>query len=795
MKHQACLFLSLLFCSLHIASYSQTYFPQLDNKKIKVKPVILPKAYAFDPKDVRITDGIFLQAQQKDEAYLLSLSPDRFLNRFDKNAGLPPKDSAYGGWESEGVSGHSLGHYLSACSVMYAATGNQELKKKVDYIISQLKRCQNARGTGYVGAIPNEDSIFTEISKGNINSKGFDLDGGWVPWYTVHKVMAGIEDAYLYCDNKEALNIAIKLGDWVNNKFSALTEAQWQRMLITEQGGMNETLANLYSFTGDKKYLALAQKFYHKEVLDTLAARKDELAGKHSNMQIPKVIGVSRLYELTGDNKDSTISDFFWNTVVHHHTYVIGGNSNYEYFHTADSLSKQLSANTTETCNTYNMLKLTRHLFGWQPAAELEDYYERALYNHILASQNHSDGMMCYYLPLQPGAKKVFNTPDSSFWCCTGTGMENHANYGGDIYYEGADGSLYVNLFIPSTLKWKSQGYDIKQQTSFPYSDKTTLTVTAKKAKEFAVHIRRPWWATSDFVITVNGVKQTVSSSPSSYISINRVWKNGDKIEVEMPLSLYSETISGDTNKIAVLYGPLVLAGKVLPKNDDRLFDVPLLVSNQKNPGSWLERKSDSLTFQTMNVGQPYDTKLVPFYAIQDERQIVYWDLYNDKQWNAKRTEYENAIKEKRDLDNRTIDVMRIGEMQPERDHNLKGDKTYSGSMGEYKWRDARDGGYFSFDMKIADSNTPQQLVCTYWGSDGGGREFEILVDGKRIATQLLNAGKPNEFFDAVYNIPNELLQGKTKVTITFQAHEGNTAGGLFGCRVVKAKEEKKIGV
>ncbi len=790
MKNISHLLLMLAVFVFNSFAKAQTYYPQTDNNKIKVKPVIQPKAFAFDPKDVRITGGIFLKAQQADEAYLLSLSPDRFLNRFMKNAGLPPKDSAYGGWESEGVSGHSLGHYLSASSVMYASTGNEELKQKVNYIIQQLKHCQDARKTGYVGAIPKEDSIFAEVANGNINSKGFDLDGGWVPWYTVHKVLAGIEDAYLYCNNKEALTIAMKLGDWIDAKFKNLTEAQWQQMLITEQGGMNETLANLYAFTGDKKYLLLAQKFYHKEVLDTLAAHKDELAGKHSNMQIPKVIGVSRLYELTGNDKDSAIAGFFWNTVINHHTYVIGGNSNYEYFHTPDSLSKQLSANTTETCNTYNMLKLTRHLFGWQPDACYEDYYERALYNHILASQNHSDGMMCYYVPLLPGSKKVFSTPDSSFWCCTGTGMENPANYGGDIYYKGADGSLFVNLFIQSTLQWRDKNYTVAQQTAYPSSDKTAITFSTAVAKKFTVNIRRPWWATESFVVTINGIAQNISSTPSSYVSLTRVWKNGDKIEVKMPMQLYSEPIPGDPNKIAVLYGPLVLAGKVLPKNDDRLFDVPVLVTNQKNPGKWVEKKGDSLVFQTMNVAQPYDTELIPFYAIQDEREIVYWNLYNDQQWSRRKADYEAELLRKKDLENRTIDVMRIGEMQPERDHNMQGEKTFSGSMGEYKWRDARDGGWFSFTMNVADSSVSQQLICMYWGSDGN-REFEVLVDGERIATQLLNGSKPNEFIYETYTIPPSAMANKKTITVKLQAHEGSTAGGLFGCRVVKAKKNE----
>ena len=778
--------LTLLTITIFNSTQAQTYFPQKQNEKIKVKPAMQPQAYAFDASDVRITSGTFLQAMRADEAYLLLLSPDRFLNRFYKNAGLPPKDSGYGGWESMGVSGHSMGHYLSACAVMYAATGNEALKKKVDYIIAALKRCQDARKTGYVGAIPKEDSIFNEVAKGNINSKGFDLDGGWVPWYTVHKLMAGIEDAYLYCNNKEALNVVLKLADWIDVKFNNLTTPQWQQMLITEQGGMNETLANAYAFTGNKKYLALADKFYHREVMDTLAAQKDELAGKHSNMQIPKVIGVSRIFELTGSSKDSTIAAFFWNTVVRHHTYVIGGNSDHEYFHTPDSLSKQLSANTTETCNTYNMLKLTRHLFGWKPDAKLEDYYERALYNHILASQNHSDGMTCYYVPLLPGTKKVFGKPDSSFWCCTGTGMENHANYGGDIYYEGADGSLYVNLFIPSTLRWKSTGYTIIQQTSFPAKDNTVLTVKAAAEKIFTMRIRRPWWATGDFVVTVNNVQQRIASATSSYVAVTRLWKDGDKVEIKMPMHVYTEPIPGDPDKIAVLYGPLVLAGKVRQQSGDDAFDVPVLVTSQRNPAAWLQRAGDSLVFRTVNAAKPYETTLVPFYAIQNERQIIYWDYFTGADWERRKGEHEAAQRQKEDLEERTVDIMRIGEMQPERDHNMKGENTFTGSTGEYKWRDARDGGWFSFDMKVAGAAIPQQLVCQYWGSDNG-RAFDVLVNGKRIATQVLSARKPNQLITEVYPMPAELLQ-QPSVTITFLSHKGGVAGGLFGCRIVKGK-------
>ena len=438
-------------------------------------------AFAFNLKDVKITKGIFLKAMMLDAAYLLALQPDRFLNRFRLNAGLKPKDSIYGGWESLGVSGHSLGHYLSACAMMYASSGDLEFKKGVNYIVDELALCQQKRNTGYVGAIPGEDSIFAKVSRGDISSAGFDLNGGWVPWYTIHKVLAGLADAYLYCDNKNALTILVKFTGWIEFTTQNLNKAQWQTMLAAEHGGMNEVLANLYSFTGNKNFLALAEKFYHQLLLDPLANKRDELACKHANTQIPKVICIARLYELTGINNDKTIAYFFWNTVVKHNSYVIGGNSNFEHFNEPDKLNDHLGTNTTETCNTYNMLKLTRHLFGWQPNAAYMDYYERALYNHILASQNIHDGMMCYFIPLQAGTVKQFNTPFQSFWCCTGSGMENHVKYGEQIYSEGADGSLYVNLFIPSILQWKNKNVSIEQQTNYPEADKTSLIIHAKK--------------------------------------------------------------------------------------------------------------------------------------------------------------------------------------------------------------------------------------------------------------------------------------------------------------------------
>lgn len=377
---------------------------------MKIRPVIPIQAYSFDLRDVQLLDGVFKDAQGRDVKYMLQLEPDRLLHRFRLYAGLQPKAPVYTGWESETLSGHTLGHYLSACAMHYAATGDKQFKDRVDYMVEELARCQQARKTGYVGSIPGEDSVWVDVSRGNIRSAGFDLNGVWSPWYNLHKTFAGLIDAYLYADNQKALDVVVKFSDWADNLTKQLTEEQLQKMLACEFGGMNDALANVYAITGDKKYLETSNRFYHKAIMDPLSRKEDILSGKHSNTQIPKIIGSARLYELTGDEKDKTIADFFWNTVVSDHTYVNGGNSEYEYLSEPGKLANHLSNNTAETCNTYNMLKLTRHLFAWNPTATSGDYYERALFNHILASQN-DEGMMCYFMPMRMGAKKEFSTP------------------------------------------------------------------------------------------------------------------------------------------------------------------------------------------------------------------------------------------------------------------------------------------------------------------------------------------------------------------------------------------------
>ncbi len=736
-------------------------------------------------EDVRLLNSPFKHAMDKNADWLLSLEPDRFLNRFRENAGLKAKGKLYGGWEARGVSGHSLGHYLSACSMMYAASGDQRFKKKTDYIVAQLAECQQARKTGYVGGIPNEDKLFDEVAAGSIRSQGFDLNGGWVPWYTEHKVLAGLLDAYLYTGNRQARTVAAKFGDWIDTKFKNLTEAQFQKMLECEHGGMNEALANLYAITGNKKYLNLSYRFHDKRILDPLAEGHDVLPGIHANTQIPKIIGSARQYELTGNTTDLTTVDFFWNTVVNHYSYVTGGNSDHERFSDKpDHLAPYLSTNTTETCNSYNMLKLTSHLFELKPSAAYMDYYERVLYNHILASQNPENGMVLYFLPLASGTEKQFGTPEDSFWCCTGTGMENHTKYGQDIYYNDPNGGLYVNLFIPSVLSQKDKNMTLQMDTRYPEDKVINLWFKElKQNTQMPLYIRYPKWATNGAAITVNGKPVNINTTPGHYIEISRKWKKGDRVQITYPMSLYTESMPDDVNKKAFLYGPLVLAGQ-LGTGNIKARDIPVFVSANQKLNQWIkpDDKQPDVFYASTN-GK--EVALAPLYKVYNQKQAVYWDFFSANEWKIKQRQFEAELKAEEELKAKTLDIMRVGEMQPERDHDFKGESTHTGNAGGNTWRDATNGGWFSFMMETKGTKDAV-LQCTYLGTDGGGREFDIIIDGEKIASEKLSQKTDPGLYNISYVIPQQLLTGKQKITVRLQALPGKTAGGLFGCRLLK---------
>jgi uncharacterized protein len=599
-----------------------------------------PRATAFNLTDVRLLESPFLQAQERDARYLLQLEPDRLLHNFRVNAGLTPKAPVYGGWESVEpwidirCQGHTLGHYLTACSLMFAATGDQKFKQRVDYIVAELHDCQVASKTGLICAFPDGSAPLDQI----LNATRFV----GVPWYTMHKIFAGLRDAYLFTNNKTALGILVKLSDWAIAHTRDLSDDQFQRMLGTEHGGMNEVLADVYALTGEQRFLILGKKFCHRALLDPLAQERDTLDRLHSNTQIPKVIGFSRLYDLTGLSIYGTAARFFWSTVVNKRSFVTGGNGDGEHFFPPTDFPRHLgSAKTMETCCTYNMLKLTRSLFALDPSAVYADYYERALYNGILASQDPDSGMMTYFQPTRPGYLKLYCTPTDSFWCCTGSGMENHTKYADSIYFYDRD-ALYINLFIPSTLEWRKKGLTITQTTRFPDEDRTQLRFASRKPIKLSLNIRHPAWC-SALTIAVNGSEWKTFHQPGRYVVLDRLWRNGDTVEVNLPMSLRVESLPGRQDMIALLYGPVVLAGRLGQKgltpgadiivNERTIGDVlkdevevPKLIGN----GEVIVKRvkpvaGSSLTFRTNGIGVPHDVDLIPYFRISHERYTLYW--------------------------------------------------------------------------------------------------------------------------------------------------------------------------
>lgn len=776
----------LLFVLVFGTSHGQSYIPEENNQLVRVKPVVPIQAYAFPLSDIILLPGPYKTAHDADVRYLLLIEPDRLLSQFRTHAGLKPKAEKYGGWESEGLAGHTLGHYLSACAMEYSVSKSPELLKRVNYIVEELDECQHARRTGYVGAIPREDSVFMEVAQGNIRSRGFDLNGAWSPWYTIHKVMAGLLDAYLYCNDQKALLIEQKMADWTGDVLKNLTDEQIQKMLLCEYGGMNEVLVNTYAFTNDKKYLDLSYKFHDRVVLDSLANGVDILPGRHSNTQIPKVIGTVRRYELTGDRKDFQIGDFFWKTVVHHHSYAPGGNSNYEYLSEPDKLNEKLTDNTMETCNTYNMLKLTRHLFALQPNAELMDYYERALYNHILASQNHENGMMCYFVPLRMGTRKEFSDEFNTFTCCVGSGIENHVKYGESIYFKGKDGSLFVNLFVPSTLQWKEKDVRVTLKGNVPIDDKVSLVIETTEPQSFAINIRKPHWAGDKLIVRVNGREIAATIQPNGYLKVFRQWKNDDMLELSLPSSLYAVSMPDNDSRKAFFYGPVLLAAVLGKTEPDPMRGIPVLVTNEQDVRKlFVASSSDSVAFNTNRIGAPTDITLQPFHSLDDEYYSVYLDVFTPGSWKEEQKRYEEKKKAVYEMEKSTVDVLRVGEMQPERDHRFTGENLETGESHTRKFRAASRGGFFSFTMKVTPGFS-HNIIATYWGMDNRGRTFDILVDGEKVATEDLNKFKESKFYDIPYRIPAHLLTGKSTIKITFQAKPGNQAGPVYGVRVVK---------
>ncbi|RJF86202.1 glycoside hydrolase family 127 protein [Sphingomonas cavernae] len=752
------------------------------------------KAKALPLGDIRLLPSHFLDAVEANRGYLMSLEPDRLLHNYHKFAGLQTKGAIYGGWESDTIAGEALGHYLSALALLHAQTGDAESRQRIDYIIDELARCQTAHGDGYVagfmrkrkdGTVVDGKEIFPEIMRGEIRSAGFDLNGCWVPFYNWHKLFAGLMDAQALTGNRKAVPIAVALGGYVEKVFAALDDAQTQTVLDCEHGGINESFAELYARTNDKRWLALSERLYHHKVLDPMVAKRDELANIHANTQVPKLIGLARLYELTGNPERAIAARFFWERVTGHHSYVIGGNADREYFFGPDRIADHITEQTCESCNTYNMLKLTRHLFAWAPEGALFDYYERAHLNHILAHQNPKTGMFTYMMPLMSGTKREWSDPFDSFWCCVCSGMESHAKHGDSIWWEGDD-TLFVNLFIPSRAEWKAQRASFEIQTRYPYEGRVDLKVaTLKGSGRFAVALRIPGWAKQS-AIQVNG-KPVTAITGNGYAVVRRRWKAGDVVTLDLPLDLRLEATPGNDGVVAVLRGPMVLAADLGAAETPFDAAAPALVGSDIVAGFQPVALTEA-TYRSQGIGRPGDMSFGPFYRNYERRSAVYFRRFTDAEWAKAEVAYAAEQARLKDLAARSVDVMHLGEMQPERDHALTSDISYPVVYRGRNGRDARTGGFFEFTMKVKPG--PLMLQATYWGEERK-RLFHILVDGKRVASQTLNAEKPGEFFDVEYAIPDALTKGKKQVKIRFEPEPGNTAGPVFGVTIFTPKTTK----
>lgn len=795
MRKTLILWAVLAFALSCIAPANFEAFQSQQSSKVKVQDKIPSKAYPFELGDVRLLDGPFREAMLRNQKYMLDLDSDRLLHNFRLTAGLPSAAPPLGGWEEPKgeLRGHSLGHFLTACGLMYASSGDTRFKDKGNRIVAELAKVQEAmpsRGfnKGFLSAYPEE--FFDRVDK-RIRV--------WAPYYTLHKIMAGLLDMYLYCDNHQALDVVTRMADWVKFRVDRLTDDEQQAALETEHGGMNEVLANLYAVTGNPDYLTTAFKFNHKKLFDQWAAGEDKLDGLHGNTQFPKVIGAFREYQLTGEKKYLDIASFFWDRVALHRSFVIGGNTNGERFFPIDQFSKNLGVSSTETCNTYNMLKLTRQLFGLEPTVEKMDFYERGLFNHILASQDPATGMMCYYVPLRPGAFKTYSTPNESFWCCVGTGMENHAKYGDTIFFHD-DQSLFLNLFIASELSWKDKGLIVRQETKFPEEDSSKLTFQAKKPVHLALKVRYPSWVTSGMKVTINGKSEPVDVKPGSYASIEREWKNGDTVQIRWPMSLRLEAMPDDPKMIAILYGPIVLSGDLgregltealrygpnAPQvNRLPSVAIPVFIGEVKDvlgrikPGL---AAAGPLNFQTVGLGQPQDVRLIPLYKAFDQRYTVYWKVLSPAEWDQRKAEIAAKELRRKEVEARTLDAVDIDDEQSEIDHGFKGENAIEGYFEGKRTRQARNG-WFSYDLKVL-PDKPMILLCTYVGSFGRARTFDILVDGEKVATQTLEA-MPAELFDFEYKLPEPLTRGKQRITVKFQSLPNAGTGSVFDIRII----------
>lgn len=767
----------------------------------KIKLAVEDTARPLPLTAVRLTGGPLKKAQDLDAAYLLSLDPDRMLAFYRKRANLPMNADGYTGWDADGrqLTGHIAGHHLSAVSLMYSATSDSRFKQRADYIVNGIKTCQDANADGFAGALPNVKEAFAEVSKGNIKAANFDLNGLWSPWYTLHKTFAGLRDAYRHTGNQTALEVAVKFGGWAEKYLAPMDDATIQRMLACEFGGMNEMMADLFADTGDKKWLALSYKFEHKAVLDPLKRGDDPLSSLHGNTQVPKLIGSAARYAYAGNADDLKAATVFWDRVVNHHTFATGGHGKDEYFREPDHLGNITDGRTAETCNVYNMLKLTRQLFALQPDIRYAEFHERALFNHILGSMDTDDGATCYMVPVGSGVRREYADMHRSFTCCVGTGMESHALHGLGLYYESGD-KLYVNVYAPSVAQWDAAGVKLTMATTFPEGEAATLKLDARAPKAFTIALRRPSWAGSGFSVRVNGQAIASVPAPGNYVEINRTWKSGDEISLSMPKVLTLDRLPDNPKKAAVLWGPLVLAGDLgaAPKRDDdgdgdgvrSAAPEPVVLMTDRPVAEWLKPVSgkpgvfqSSGVARTVSAKAPVDVEFSPFFSMHRRTYAAYWEVLTPSELDTRARELAEERTRMRALEAATIASVGIGDRESEKTFNQQGVET---SVIRTDGRSGRRAvQWFSYDLPLS-TTAPATLVATYNSDQRRPRSFDVIVNGQKVGAESQPQSSISQFYEKEYAIPAEVIARQEKLTVRFEATNGLEVTPVFGVRLVR---------
>ncbi len=749
---------------------------------------------------------------------MLSLEPDRLLSWFRREAGLSAKAEPYPFWESEDVwgggplAGHILGFYLSSSSMMYLSTGDERFRTKVEYLVNELKKCQEAQGDGYLLATINGRHVFEDVVEGNFKTDNPTINGVWEPVYIMNKIMLGLYNVWGAFDLPAAKDILIKMADWFGHEvLDRLDREQIQKLLVCEHGSINESYIDVYSISGDEKYLEWAKLLNDDDMLVPAAGGRDVLNGWHANTQIPKFTGFERVYGYTKEDKYTRAALFFWETVAGKHTWIIGANSTGEHFFPVDEFEKRVDdIGGPESCNSVNMMRLTEALYSRYASMEMVDYYENVLFNHILANYDPHEGMCTYYTSMRPGHYKMYGTKYDSFWCCTGTGMEAPAKFGKMIYaHDGKE--LYVNMFIPSEVKWAEKGVVLVQDTAFPDSDLVRLTVRTADDKRFALNIRYPYWSDpGKTVLTVNGKKTRVSPDEKGYVRLENLWSDGDRIEVCFAPEVTMEYLNGSNRYAAFKYGPIVLAAKVdnngLKTEEDfriakktvaseeiPLLKAPALVGPLNKIVRDVRRKpGDELTFECSDGVASAGFELIPFNRIHFSRYAVYFPLFSErKKYEAAYELEKDAIAQSDYLLNNTVDRVVMYSPLSESEHGLNGGNMDTGDAWGRTWRHAEDGGYIMYRMSVLE-DTPQNLLMTFISTDRGDRVFDVLVDGHTIGTldHCVPRESPATFYHEILPVPQHLLEGKKHITVKLQARKKNVAGGLFDLRIVKAKQQ-----